>query len=372
MNQLIAEGRRPRQPADSTRTTAAVLVGVRTIEMQSLELPAPGPGQLLAEVLVAGLCGSDMAVYQGHHAYKRPPVVLGHEFCGVVRAVGAGVSTSLLGQQVCAASFAQCGCCQACLRGDIQRCAGKRNLSHLDWHGSFAGHVLLDWVMTHILPPSLDPDLGALVEPLTISLHVLKRCTPLTDRVLVIVGAGSIGLGCIALARRAGTRRIVCVDQGLVKRELALRLGADHMVDTTEPDAVGELVRVLGPNRADAVIVAASFDGAYDLALRASCPGGVIDVVTYATPGVAPNLNALLRAEVTLRFSYLSTAAEFDEIIGALVKGEIDPMPMVTHRLDLESAGDAFALKEQQPAEVAKVLLHNRRANRLATSGEVA
>lgn len=360
----IAEERRSTSPVDPVRTRAAVLTDVRTVEMQPLELPAPGPGQLLAEVLVTGLCGSDMAVYQGHHAYKRPPVVLGHEFSGIVRAVGAGVSASLLGQHVCAASFAHCGRCESCLTGEIQRCVSKRNLSHLGWHGSFAGHVLLDQTMTHVLPRDLDAALGALVEPLTISLHALNRCGPVAGRTLVIVGAGSIGLGCLVLARRAGARRIICVDQGAVKRDLARRLGADHMVDTSKPDAAGELARALGRDRADVVIVAASFDGAYDLALCASRPGGEVNVVTYATPGVVPELNAYLRAEVTLRFSYLSTAAEFDEIIGALANGEIDPAPMVTHRLDLDAAGDAFALKELKPADVGKVLLENRYANR--------
>jgi threonine dehydrogenase-like Zn-dependent dehydrogenase len=363
MNVAAAEKLQALSPIDIVQTRAAVLTSVRTIEMQPLELPTPGTGQLLVEVLVTGLCGSDMAVYQGHHAYKRPPIVLGHEFSGIVRAVGDEVCTSLLGQHVCAASFAHCKRCEPCQAGEIQRCVSKRNLSHLGWHGSFAGHVLLDEAMTHVLPPDLDPALGALVEPLTISLHALNRCGPVAGRTLVIVGAGSIGLGCLLLARRAGARRIVCVDQGAVKRDLARRLGADHMVDTREPDPVGQLARVLGPDRADVVIVAASFDGAYDLALRASRPGGDVNVVTYATPGVEPELNAFLRAEVSLRFSYLSTVAEFDEIIGALANGEIDPAPMVTHRLSLDAASDALALKELQPAEVGKVLLDIPRMN---------
>jgi (R,R)-butanediol dehydrogenase/meso-butanediol dehydrogenase/diacetyl reductase len=177
---------------------------------------------------------------------------------------------------------------------------------------------------------------------------------------VVVVGAGSIGLGCMLLARRARAGRIVCVDQGAVKESLALRLGADQMVDTRKPDPRAELQRLLGTTRADIVIVAASFEGAFDLALCASRPGGEVNVVTYATPGVAPELNAYLRAEVTLRFSYLSTVAEFEEIVAALASGEIDPSPMVTHQLALASADLALALKARQPADVGKILLDAR------------
>lgn len=335
---------------------AAVLTDVGRIEIvNDRTLPAPAGSELLVRVEATGLCGSDMAVYLGRHAYKRPPVVLGHEFSGTVVALGAAVSRLQVGDRVCAASFSPCGRCEACASGDIPCCAAKRNLCHAGWDGSFADHVIVSENMTHRLPPGMDAHRGALVEPLTIALHAMRKADAIAGRRVTILGAGSIGLGCLILARHLGARTVRCIDRGDVKRDQALRLGADDYVDARDPSAL-DAAGQAAVSGADLVVIASGHPTAFAQACSLVKPGGEVVFVAYGDPVEDFPVNGFLRAEIAVKFSYLSTDADFEEVIRWIASGDIDPLPLVTHRLPFEGIPRGVALKHARADEVGKVL----------------
>ena len=160
---------------------AAVLTGVREIEYRPVEVPTMAATELLVRVAASGICDSGLAVYRGTHPFKLPPAVLGHEFAGFVERVGAEVAGFSPRDLVCSAAFASCEECADCARGAANLCTEKRSLSHREWAGSFADHVLLRPTMTHALPPSPHPVVGALAEPLSIGLHAMGRSGPPVD-----------------------------------------------------------------------------------------------------------------------------------------------------------------------------------------------
>lgn len=339
------------------RTDAAILTDVERIEQVSLELPPVKSTELLVEVEATGLCGSDMAVYLGKHVYKTPPIVLGHEFSGVVRQIGEAVTSVKVGDRICAASFSHCGTCDACKRGTINLCRHKRNICHRDWHGSFAHHVVVFENMISTIPPEVDAERGALVEPLTIGLHAMRLPNAIAHKKIVIIGAGNIGLACLLAAKKLDADQVVCIDRGDAKGVMARRLGADGYIDAQTTDVLDALPGDLRFG-ADITVAACGYDGIFEHAKQLTRPGGDVIVVSYLDPGVTLDANDFLRSELTVRFSYGSTTSDFAEVIGWMSRDGFDPMPLVTHRFSLAEAGHALRLKKERPSDVGKVLFN--------------
>ncbi|MER6522173.1 zinc-binding dehydrogenase [Streptomyces sp. NPDC060334] len=329
---------------------SAVLTEYGRIEYRSGPLPAAADGEeLLVRVLATGVCGSDLATYRGAHPYKTAPVVLGHELCGVVERAAGGFA---VGDLVCAAAYAHCGSCDRCAQGLTNLCRDKRNLCHLGWEGSFAEYVTLRPNMTFALPPGLDPELGALVEPLSIGLHAIRLAGPASGRTMRVIGSGNIGLACLIAARRLGFTRITCTDVGQEKGDRALALGADAYADVLAP---------AGPSaEADVVVVAAGHPGALDEAVGHVRAGGTVIVVSFFDGPVTLAANALVGREVTVVGSSLSTAADFHTVISWLAAGEIDPRPMVTHRFALADTAEAMSLMAEGRPTTGKIILTPR------------
>ncbi len=332
-----------------------MLSDVGHIRMVSLRLPPLRPKDILVEVEMTGLCGSDMAVYLGKHAFKKPPVVLGHEFSGIVRQVGADVTAVKAGERVCAASFAHCGNCDGCRRGKPQLCRNKRVICTGDWNGSFASHVNVTENMVAVLPRDIGPERGVLVEPLSIGLHAMRLPATIAGRSVIIIGAGSIGLACLLAAKRLGASRVVCIDKGELKRGIATRLGADGYVDARSGEVVGSALDELG-EEADIAVLACGYDDIFADAKKLTRPGGDVVAVSYFDPGVRLNLNDFLRSEITVRFSYCSTPGDFLEVIDWLSREGLDPTPIVTHRVSLSEANRALRLKKENPDDVGKMI----------------
>ncbi|MEW2116607.1 alcohol dehydrogenase catalytic domain-containing protein [Streptomyces sp. NPDC005474] len=328
---------------------SAVLTEYGRIEYRSTPVPAADQEELLVRVLATGVCGSDLATYRGAHPYKTAPVVLGHELCGVVERAAGGFA---VGDLVCAAAYAHCESCEPCAQGLTNLCRDKRNLCHLGWEGSFAEYVTLRPHMTFALPPGLDPELGALVEPLSIGLHAIRLAGPARGRTMRVIGSGSIGLSCLIAARRLGFTRITCTDVGQEKGERALALGADAYADVLAPAGP--------PAEADVVVVAAGHPDALDEAVGAVRAGGTVIVVSFFDGPVPLAANALVGREVTVIGSSLSTAADFRTVISWLAAGEIDPRPMVTHRFALADTAEAMSLMAEGKPTTGKIILTPR------------
>lgn len=317
----------------ATSSRAAVLLAERRIENQQIQVPTPGPDELLVRVLATGICGSDLAAYRGTHPYKQPPVVLGHELCGEVVMAGSRAQ-AWLGQRVCSAAFSPCERCVSCTGGSTHLCRNRRNLGHGDWSGSFAEYVLLQRNMVFAVPDQVTSETGAMVEPLSIAHHAVQL-TDVVARSVCIVGAGGIGLSCVLVARRLGATRVTCVDIGPDKAALASAVGADHYVDASLPfNTPGEL--------ADVTVVATGHVTALDDARALTRPGGQVVVVSYFAARTSIDFNPWVATEMTVHFSALSTPTDFAAIIGWIADASLDPSPLITHRFGMDETKQAL------------------------------
>jgi threonine dehydrogenase-like Zn-dependent dehydrogenase len=338
------------------RYTAAVLTAVRTVEYRELILPALGEDDVLVRVLATGICGSDLSTFRGTHPYKTAPVVLGHELCGVVERFGRRVTGLSIGEKVCSAAFSHCDACAECARGASNLCSARKNLCHLGWDGSFAEYVVLRRNMVFALGPGVGAEAGALVEPLSIALHAARLVTGSPVRTVAVLGSGGIGLCCVIAAKQLAMSRVVAVDLGKGKAALVASAGADAYVDAVV-DGVVAGVREALFGGADVTFVASGYPGVLDDARAVTRPGGEVIVVSYFDRPHEVSLNPFVSAELTVRFSALSTARDFTEVIGWLEGGMVDPLPLITHRFPLAEAEAAMSVLADADGTVGKVML---------------
>lgn len=185
---------------------AAVTTRWNHLELQTLEIPRPGPGQVRIRTLLAGICGSDLHIFQGHHPTAVSPVVQGHEFVGIIDALGPDVpdqGETAIGTRVVVEPLISCGQCEACRRGLAHVCR-KLKLLGIHENGAFGEYFLAPAAKVIAVPDNLPDALAALAEPFAVGMHVNRRGNVQTgDRVLVI-GAGPIGLIVAMVARSAG------------------------------------------------------------------------------------------------------------------------------------------------------------------------
>ena len=240
--------------------------------------PIAGPGQVVVAVETAGICGTDVHATQGLFPYK-PPLVLGHEYTGVVRAVGRGVSKRLIGRTVACEPSYGCGACAECEAGRVSQCP---NLTRL---GGFAQRVVMPAHCAHPLPRGLDPVAGALTEPAACCLAGLESFPMPRDATVLVIGGGIMGLLTLALAKRRGAKRLILSDPLEERRAIARRLGAGVVIDPSKEN-LRERVMTLTRDRGADVVAEATKNARATAQQFASDSGAQVGKIRSANQGM--------------------------------------------------------------------------------------
>jgi 2-desacetyl-2-hydroxyethyl bacteriochlorophyllide A dehydrogenase len=309
---------------------AAVLNDSHQLEVTEVPDPSPGPGELLLQVTACGICGSDLKLRPSMPA----GLVMGHEFCGEIVATGADTESQWqVGRHVTALPLIGCGHCLACLAGEPAHCVQGDMVGVGGSPGGFAEYVRVDQRETVGLPDSIDPALGALVEPLAVGLHAVERAHIRSGDKVLVIGAGPVGLSVIAWAARSGASELVVSDPSAVRREAASQFGATRTVD---PGA-----ERLEP-RYDVVIECVGLPGITDACIGASVRHGHVVIAGVCTkPDPYVPIAALVK-ELTMDFVVYYTRREFFAVAEALGSDVVDAAAFVTKRVGLEGADAAF------------------------------
>lgn len=315
---------------------AVVTRGVTDVRVVFDRPDACGPAQAIVEVGVVGLCGTDFHIADGSYPVPRLPIVQGHEVAGTIRVLPPGYSGALsVGDRVAVDPLLACASCTACRVGRTNICREFRSLGvHID--GALQQTVAVPAGSCHSIG-DLPLELGALCEPMSVSLRALERCRAADGETLVVLGCGPIGLGVVAAAASRGLR-VIASDRHPERVQLAAAMGAEHAVTKTE-----DLVRVVAtttgagaPAIIEATGSAAMLTAAFDLV----APGGTICVVGVGGARASVPYRNLTRDEVTLTGSRATRdfagAVRFVREHGARIA------PMVTATLDLEEAAAAL------------------------------
>jgi threonine dehydrogenase-like Zn-dependent dehydrogenase len=311
---------------------ALVLRDFYDIAVEERPDPVAGPGQVVVEVIATGICGSDFHGYSGENGRRHPGQIMGHETVGRIRELGTEVAELMVGQLVTVNPVMSCGACPACLSGQEHWCSRRVVLGVApEIPAAFADRVVVPAANIVPLPEEMPEELGALVEPMAVGYHAIRRGQPKPDDRVLVIGGGPIGQACLLAARRLGVRAMALSDVSPSRRDLCARLGAE-VVDPTAgnlPEAVAD--RLGGP--ATLVVDAVGVNQTVADAMAASSQGSRIVLVGMGSPRLELAAYALSTEERALIGSFTYTAAEFTQTaewvgtvpggIGELIDGRV-------------------------------------------------
>ena len=315
--------------------------------------PQPAEGEVLVRIRRAGVCGTDLHIYQGKHPFLEYPRVMGHELAGEVVTAPAG-SSLRPGQTVCVIPYLPCGRCVACRRGKTNCCQNLRVLGvHMD--GGFCDYLAVPEANLMAVD-DLSADHAAMVEFLAIGAHGLRRAGPREgDRVLV-VGAGPIGMAAMVFAHLRGGRVTVVdlrADRLAFCRE---RLGAEATVEAG-PGVEEELRRITEGDFYDLVIEATGHGGSMERSLGYVAHGGTYLLLGIVLGTIALADPELHKKEVTLAASRNATREDFDTVLAAIRSGRVPMAALATHRAPLAEVPEQFPTWLRPDAGVVKALI---------------
>ncbi|MCR6500187.1 zinc-dependent alcohol dehydrogenase family protein [Shinella sp. CPCC 101442] len=335
---------------------AARLEAIGRFSVREVEKPLPGPDDLLVRVEAAGICGTDRHLFHGEFPC-RPPVTLGHEFSGIVEAIGDAVLQIRPGMRITGDPNISCGRCAQCRRGRVNLC---ENLQAIGIHrdGGFAEYVLVPQRQAHELPLSLPPEHGAFCEPLACCLHGIDIADIRPGSTVVVLGGGVIGMLTVQLARLAGATSVVLVTRQAARRKLAEEIGATHSFDPGAGDVIAGVAGRNGlvPGGADVVIECAGVAETMTQAPKLARNGGTVVILGVMPQGKKVEIEPfdLLFREIRILTSFLNPHVH-GRAAALIASGTIKVDPLISRRIGFEGLPDAVA-NPPRPGEV-KVLV---------------
>jgi threonine dehydrogenase-like Zn-dependent dehydrogenase len=335
---------------------ALVLRDFYDIAVEERPDPVAGPGQAVVEVIATGICGSDFHGYSGENGRRHPGQIMGHETVGRIRELGPDVEGVAIGQLVTVNPVMSCHECPACLSGQEHWCSRRVVLGVApEIPAAFADRVAVPASNIVPLPEHMPEELGALVEPMAVGYHAVRRGQPNPDDRVLVIGGGPIGQACLLAARRLGVHAMALSDVSPSRRDLCARLGAE-VVDPTAgnlPEAVAD--RLGGP--ATLVVDAVGVNRTVADAMAASSLGSRIVLVGMGSPRLELAAYALSTEERALIGSFTYTAAEFTqtaEWVGT-APGGIDAL--IDGRVGWEGAPQSFDDLARGRSTASKILV---------------
>jgi L-idonate 5-dehydrogenase len=328
---------------------AFLLHGEKDLRAQDIDLPAVPPGHILLRVRRAGICGSDIHYYLhgkiGSFIPKRP-FVLGHEFAGEIAGIGDGVSQTMMAQRVTVDPSIPCGECAFCRGGRYNLCRNMRFYGsascepHID--GGFAEYTVAPARNCFAVPESLGWGEAAMIEPLSVVVHAVRRAGDLAGRRVLVTGGGAIGQLTALVARAFGASQVVMSDIAAFPRSLAVKLGADASLNASDAEFEARAI-ALAKGGFDFVFEASGSPQALSQAIAAAERGAtIVQVGTLPTPVTAP-LNAIMAKELNFIGSF-RFANVFATALDLAVSGKVNLTALISAVLPLHDMQKAMDL----------------------------
>lgn len=326
------------------------------LEIRDVPEPAPKPGEVVIRVAAAGICGSELHCFVTHAPRRPPPAIMGHEFCGEVIQVGEGASGYRPGDRVVVNSVIACGRCEDCLDGRVHLCR-EGEVFGMKRPGGFAERCAVPVSTLLPLPDGISPLQGALVEPLANGVHALSLTRRRFPETLVVIGAGTIGLMVLQVARAAGALRLVSVDVSDARLQVAQQLGAETVLNPRKHDVVTAVRQLTRGRGADVVVDAVGAAETRRVAVEAARRGGeIVWLGLHDDPTQVSGFDVVLGERKVLG-SFAVTHQDLRTAIGLFAHGKIALDPWVRTFPLLDGARVFQQLATDPPDDYIKALL---------------
>lgn len=321
---------------------ALVYEGPRQMHIHDYPECFPKKGEVKIKIKYCGICGSDLHGYTGASGRKIPPMVMGHEFSGVVTELGEGAKKFKVGDRVSVLPVENCGTCEFCKSGSTNICANRRNLGVLDVDGAFTEFICQNEKYVYPLSERVSDVEGALLEPLSVAFHAVDCAKPLDGCNVLIAGTGTIGLLILMLVKANNAAKIIVTDLSEERLALARKFGADITVNPLQQD-LGKVLEEAGIR--DNVHVAIECVGATPTCQQTvdyvKIQGRIV-WVGNAAKMIEINMQNIVTRELSIRGTYAFTDKDFSGALQMLEEQRIPAKEIVTRIVKLEDTTDAF------------------------------
>jgi L-iditol 2-dehydrogenase len=347
---------------NSDRTMQALMktrAGEGNVELVTVPEPECPADGVKVEVRYTGICGTDLHVY--HDTFRSyPPVVLGHEFSGIVTEAGSAVERVKPGARVAVlgSTAVMCGECEHCRQGYYMFCRKRRGMGH-GVNGSFTRYVVVRPDQVYLLPESVSLEDGAVCEPFASAVQAVEELAPChAGDVALVSGPGPIGLLCAMLLVSRGCRVLVAgTERDGIRLQVAGRLGIDCTIDIGREDLQTVVAEITHGRGVDFAVEAAGAESSAAACLHALRNQGTYIQVGIHGKGVRFPLDLVLYKQVRLYGSLGHSLITWDRVMRIVEHGKVNLRAVVTHVMPLSRWREAFELCETKQA--VKVLLHS-------------
>ncbi len=325
------------------------------IDFLTRELPAPSPGEVIIRIRASALCGSDLHIYKGKHPAVPLPATIGHEFAGDVAAVGPGVTQVAVGDRVTVEPCIVCGHCDACRHGDYGYCESISFL-YRNGDGAMADYIKVQAGSVYKLPNHLSYEAGALIEPLAVATHAVRRADIRLGEQVLVLGAGAIGTLVAALCRISGAGEVIVVDYSDTRLKLAKEMGATQTVNPGKGEKLEDMVKALtGATGMDKTFECVGLEATFNQAIESLRRNGLATIVgIFENPMITVNAMRFINHEIRVQGAQ---GYCWDFPIALQMSKAIPLEKLVTHTFPLEELKTALETCFDKAAGSMKVLI---------------
>ena len=326
------------------------------IVFREIERAVPWAGQISVRMMRLGICGSDIHVYHGTHPFTSDPVTQGHEVSGIIDAIGPGVEMFRVGQKVTIQPQVVCGKCHPCRHGKYNLCEELKVMG-FQTTGMASEFFVVDAEKVLALPEEMSFDEGAMLEPLAVAVHAVRRFGEIEGADVAILGAGPIGNLVAQAAKGLGARRVLITDVSDYRLELAKQCGADVAVNTRNKDFGEALVETFGPDKADVIYDCAANDITMGQAIKYARKGSTIILVGVYAGMAKVDLAVLNDHELDLNTTMMYRQEDFEGAIQLVKEGKIRLQPLMSKHFAFQDFLSAYQYIDANCETTMKVLI---------------
>lgn len=334
----------------------AILKSPRKIEFQEIEPSVPGQGQVRIRIQRIGVCGSDIHAFHGKHPFVVYPFVQGHEFAGVVESVGSNVESVNAGDKVTAAPQEVCGKCPPCRRGQYNAC------ENLKVRGFQAPGCAQDLFVTEAdkiikLPDDFTPEQGVFIEPVAVAMHAILRAGDLTDKNIVVSGAGTIGNLTAQACKARGAAKVLVSDISDYRLEIARRVGLEKRCNVQKENFSGVVENEFGGDGFEIGMEAAGVEKSLEALVANIGKGGTILNIGVHEEKPRVDMSVVCEHELTLKGSMMYRREDWTEAVEQIARGKIKTEPLISRNFPFHQYQQAYEFIEQEGDQAMKVMI---------------
>ncbi|MCB8945433.1 MAG: alcohol dehydrogenase catalytic domain-containing protein [Ardenticatenaceae bacterium] len=334
----------------------AVMTAPGHIILQDVARPTIQPHEVLLQTRRIGICGSDIHVYHGLHPYTSYPVVQGHEVSGTIAAVGADVRHLAVGDPVTFMPQVTCGTCYACRHGQEHICD---SLKVMGFQTGGAAQEFFPVPAANVLklPAGISLEQGAMIEPIAVAVHALRRGGEIAGKQILVLGAGPIGNLVAQTAQALGARTVMITDISEYKLEMARCVGINHVLNTSEADLGAALNQHFGPDKADLILECVGVQPTIEQAVAHARKGSTIVIVGVFGQKPVVNIGLVQDRELSLVGTLMYQRPDYETAIALVAEGKMQLDALITHRFPFAHYLEAYHTIEAAGGNSMKVMM---------------